>query len=75
VRKDWLDLLKTVCAAGHARAAFNSEANAGLEALRKAGLLELDHSPGANPKHFTQRYLPTEAGRALCRKFGEDSAG
>jgi hypothetical protein len=75
VLKDWLDLLKTVCAAGHARAAFNSEANEGLEALRKAGLLELDHAAGANPKHFTQRYRPTETGRALCRTFREDTAG
>jgi hypothetical protein len=75
VRKEWLELLQTVCTAGHARAAFNGEANEGLEELRKAGLLEMEHPPSAHPKHFTPRYRPTEAGRSLCRKLGEKTRG
>ena len=75
MRKNRLDLLKTVCAAGHARAAFDSEANEGLEELREAGLLELDHTPAINPKYFTKRYRLTEAGRAVCRRLKERTEG
>lgn len=65
MRKESLDLLKTVCAAGHARAAIESEAHAGLVELRKAGLLEVEHALGANQKHLTPLYRPTKAGRVL----------
>ena len=74
LRKDLLELFKTVCAAGQARAAFDSEAQEGLEELRNAGLLEVDRAPGARLKHFTPGYRPTAAGCALWRKLSKDAA-
>lgn len=74
MRKEWLDLLETVCAAGHARAAVESEAHTGLEELRKAGLLQVDDSLGATLQHFTPLYRPTEAGQALWRKLSGHAA-
>jgi len=72
--QDWRNLFKMVCGAGYARAALRSEAQEGLERLRSAGLLELDNSFDAKPKHFTPRYRLTETGRALCRKLSENAA-
>src|SRR5262249_29157855 len=73
--EDWLDLLKTVCAAGRARAVLDSKAYEGLEQLRKAGLLEIDHAPATQTKYFTPMYHPTPAGRALYRKLSQEAPG
>ena len=60
-----ISVLKTVCAAGGARDGYNGEANARLELLVEAGLLDVaEHStPDANTKTRRRRfYKPTKKG-------------
>lgn len=71
-----MNLLKTVCAAGRARPAFNDCANERLEQLENAGLIDLVYAPSADPKRPTLRayYRPTEMGREMCQRIASKGA-
>jgi hypothetical protein len=71
---DTLNLLKTVCAAGRARSAFNDNSNERLEQLENAGLLDLVSAPSENPNTPAPRsfYRPTKMGRAMCRELNDE---
>ncbi len=73
---DTVNLLKTVCAAGRARPAFNDNSNERLEQLESAGLLEVLQVPGQDPKRTVPRryYRPTKTGRAMCRELSDKDA-
>ena len=70
--KDTISVLKTVCAAGSARAGFNDDSNQRLEQLVDAGLLDEVNLPTADSKIRLSRkfYRPTEKGRAMVQKLG-----
>lgn len=59
--QETMNLLKTVCAAGGARAGFNGDANARLEQLVEEGLLDLAKQPHSH-RSF---YRPTKKGASL----------
>jgi hypothetical protein len=64
-----LDLLKTVCAAGRARAAYDENSNARLEELVKEGLLAEVGTNAGNTSTMPRRsYKPTERGHAVIRR-------
>jgi|SRR5580692_9567452 hypothetical protein len=71
-----LNLLKTVCAAGRARSAFNDNSNERLRQLEKAGLLDLVSAPSEGLKSPARRsyYRPTNTGRAKCRELDDRDA-
>jgi hypothetical protein len=73
---DTLNLLKTVCAAGRARSAFNDNSNERLEQLENAGLLDLISTPSEDPKSPAPRryYRPTKTGRAMCLELSDKKA-
>jgi hypothetical protein len=73
---DTLNLLKTVCAAGRARAGYNGNSNDRLEKLVDEGLLAVVSSVGAGTAARTPRrsYQPTEQGRAMLRQLSEKGA-
>jgi len=73
---DTLNLLKTVCAAGRARSAFNDNSNERLEQLENAGLLDLVSAPSEDPNTPAPRsfYRPTKTGRAMCRELSDEDA-
>jgi hypothetical protein len=73
---DTLNLLKTVCAAGRARPAFNCNSNERLDDLTSAGLLEVLQVPGQDPNRAVPRryYRPTKTGKAMCRELSEAGA-
>ena len=74
--EDTLSLLKTVCAAGHARAGFDGNSNARLDQLVEDGMLDLVNAPGSSSKSKTPRryYQPTEQARVMLRKLSEKGA-
>ena len=69
---DTLNLLKTICAAGRAREAYDDNSNARLEQLTKEGLLVAVDSATAGHRTRASRrsYQPTERARALLRHLG-----
>lgn len=71
-----LNLLKTVCAAGHARASYDGNANARLDKLVEEGLLNVVQTAaaGTSPKIPRRYYKPTEQGRAMLRRLAEQGA-
>lgn len=61
---DTVNLLKTVCAAGRARPAFNDSSNERLEQLEDAGLLDLISTPSEDPNSPAPRsWLSTNENR------------
>lgn len=66
-----IDMLRTVCAAGRVRSAFNGEANARLEELLTAGLLAVVDAPSADAKSIKPQrsYKPTQSGRELSEEL------
>ena len=74
---DTLNLLKTVCAAGRARASYDGNANERLEKLVEEGFLREVSATyaGATSKSVPRRqYQPTEQGRAMLRHLSEKGA-
>jgi hypothetical protein len=73
---DTLNLLKTVCAAGRASAAFDDNSNERLTKLVEEGLLDVVNAAGANGRSKIPRryYQPTEQGRAMLRQLQEKGA-
>ncbi len=73
---DTINLLKTVCAAGRARASYDGDSNARLETLVSEGLLSVVNSATAGPSVTPPRrqYQPTEQGRAMLRQLTEKGA-
>ena len=71
--EDTLSLLKTVCAAGHAREGYNGNSNARLDQLVEEGLLDVvNASPSASKSKNPRRYYkPTERARTMLRKLKE----
>jgi len=73
--EDTLSLLKTVCAAGSARAGYNGNANARLDELVEEGLLDVVNAAAASASKVPRRYYqPTEQGRAMLRQLSEKGA-
>jgi len=75
---DTLNLLRTVCAAGRARASYDGNANERLEKLVQEGLLREVSAAvvaGVSSKSTPRRhYQPTEQGRAMLRHLNEKGA-
>jgi hypothetical protein len=75
---DTLNLLRTVCAAGRARASYDGNANARLEQLVEEGLLRevsVAHAGASSSTTVARRqYQPTEQGRAMLRHLNEKGA-
>jgi DNA-binding PadR family transcriptional regulator len=74
---DTLNLLKTVCAAGRARASYNGSANERLEKLVEEGLLSevsATHAGASSKSAPRRQYQPTEQGRAMLRHLNEKGA-
>jgi hypothetical protein len=74
---DTLNLLRTVCAAGRARASYDGNANARLEKLVEEGLLRevsAAHAGGSSTTVARRQYQPTEQGRAMLRHLNEKGA-
>jgi len=71
-----LNLLRTVCVAGRARAAYDANSNARLERLVEEGLLTIVNAAGAglSSRPSRRQYQPTEQGRAMLRQLGEKGA-
>ena len=75
---DTLNLLRTVCVAGRARASYDGNANARLEKLVEEGFLRevsAAHAGASASTGATRRqYQPTEQGRAMLRRLNEKGA-
>jgi hypothetical protein len=73
---DTLNLLKTVCAAGRARAGYDGNSNDRLEKLVDEGLLAVVSAAGSGGASRAPRisYQPTEQGRAMLRQLTEKGA-
>jgi hypothetical protein len=63
--EETMNLLKTVCAAGGARAGFNGDANERLENLVAEGLLDLAKQPNSH-RSF---YRPTKKGASMVHSL------
>lgn len=73
--EDTLSLLKTVCAAGRARAGYDGNANARLDNLVEEGLLDVVSAAAPSSSKVPRRYYqPTEQGRAMLRQLSEKGA-
>ena len=73
---DTLNLLRTVCAAGRARASYDGNSNARLEQLVEEGFLSevsAAHAGGSS-KPMRRQYQPTEQGRAMLQRLSEKGA-
>ena len=73
---DTLNVLKTVCVAGRARAGFNDNSNAQLDQLVEDGLLAVVQAAQADQKSRVPRryYQPTEKGKAVYRQLSGKGA-
>jgi hypothetical protein len=74
--EDTLSLLKTVCAAGHAREAYDGNSNARLDKLVEEGLLDVVNASASSSQSKDPRryYKPTEQARIMLRKLNEKGA-
>jgi len=67
--QDTMNVLRTVCVAGGARAGFNCDANARLDLLVEAGLLTVAEPQAPEPGKVVRRrfYRPTTKGVTMAQ--------